>query len=474
MGLLIPVLLMASSNARAQALDPAQIGKVPAARIGVPELRLRANEAWEQGDHAAYRDAMAGLHELRPNNSDYMYQLVLAYALLDEKAQAFNIMMKMQRQGLNYDFNESESSQNLRSTQLYTHLNDLMISAGEPLGTAEVIATLPEEAARPEGIDWDPGREAFLLGTVSDGAVLAQKRDGTLTELLKANNENGLWGIYGLAVDTRRNRLWLISASTPEFAAFDPVDKGRSALFEFNLESLELIKRYPVPVDGLPHSLRSITVAPNGDIYVADGLYPIVYQKGHSADRLRPVLALKELVSLRGMDMSDDGRLLFISDYELGVVSVDTRNGKTYPLAVPDTLNVGGIAGINYWNGRLLIIQNGIRPQRIMSLELDPSGRSVVNVAPVAVSLDVLDYPTYGTVVDDELVFFANSHWARQIEDAEPIRLATTSLSSLPAIVAPDMEKFMREYKASRGAGSQRKLSVEPEADTPEVDPPEK
>ena len=91
--------------------------------------------------------------------------------------------------------------------------------------------------------------------------ILAVEKDGTATELLRADNSNGMWGVYDVMVDTARDRLWISSAATPQFSGFSPVDKGRSALFEFELKSLELVKRHPVPVDGRPHSLGNMAMA---------------------------------------------------------------------------------------------------------------------------------------------------------------------------------------------------------------------
>ena len=70
----------------------------------VPALLLNANNAYAAKDYLAYRKAMERLHEMRPNNSEYMYQLVIAHALLNEKSQAYDVMLRMQKQGLAYDF----------------------------------------------------------------------------------------------------------------------------------------------------------------------------------------------------------------------------------------------------------------------------------------------------------------------------------------------------------------------------------
>ncbi|HSM69265.1 MAG TPA: hypothetical protein VK830_06080, partial [Xanthomonadales bacterium] len=180
------LLLLFSASLTAQTQDPDQIGQAVEPVVSVPELRREANRAFVEKDYAAFRAAMEQLHRERPNNSDYMYQLVLAHALLDEKRPAYNLMLKMQRQGLSYDFDQAPESANLRGTQVYDYLNGLMVSAGEPLGVAEAAVTLDKDIALPEAIAWDPERGKFLLGTVGEGLILAVGHDGETSELLRA------------------------------------------------------------------------------------------------------------------------------------------------------------------------------------------------------------------------------------------------------------------------------------------------
>jgi len=426
------------------AQEPEQ--QVAKAVTDVPGLRQQASQAFSDKDYEAFRQAMVQLHALRPNNSDYMYRLVLAHALLDEKSAAFDIMLQMQRQGLSYDFNQSEESVNLRGFQLYDYLNGLMISAGEPVGTVKAVTTLAADVVIPMAIEWDAGREVFLVGTVSDGSIIAVARDGTSELLIRADESNRIWGIYDLVVDLPRNRLWASSAANERFSGFDPVDRGRSALLEFDLESMELIRRYPVPVDGRPHRLGNMALAPNGDLYVADSILPMIYVRRADQQKLKPYYTSRSMVNLRGMDISDDGKMLYVADYEMGIVVIDLELNESYHLGIPEMLNLGGIDGLNYWAGHLVVIQNGIKPQRIMSLKLDESGRGVSNVAPLAVALEIMDFPNYGTVVGDELFFFANSHWG-SASRFKPVTIASTVLSEVPEIISPDMKKFL-EYQA--------------------------
>ena len=422
----------------------AQTAATQAKPENVPALLARVNAAYKAEDYLTFRKSLESLRKLRPNNSDYMYQLVIAHALLNEKSKAYELMLGMQQQGLAYDFTESEHTKNIQGTEVFDYVNDLLKIAGNPVGEAEPVFVLPDTVVMPETIAWDESRQKFLIGTIAEGQILAVGKDGQVTELLKASNENGMWAIFDILVDESRNRLWVTSASTPGYLRFDPVDKGRSALFEFDLKTLDFIRRHPVPVDGQSHILGSMILDPNGGIYIADRALPLIYSKPAGEDKLRAILVLKEMVSQRGIAVQPDGRILYVADREMGIMVVDLEGKQARLLEVPDTLNVGGIDGIYLKDNRLFVIQNGISPQRVMRLQLDPSGTKVASVAPLAVGLPEFDLPSFGTMEGEDLYYFANSQWLGKQGSQKPVAVVRSSLNSSVDLVKPEMEQFLK------------------------------
>lgn len=433
------ILSVGSSPVFAQQAKPGVSGE------SVPALLVKANAAYAAKDYPNFRKTMQALHKKRPNNSDYMYQLVIAHALLDEKSEAYNLMLGMQQQGLAYDFTQTTDTMNLRGTEVFNYVNDLMKMAGDPMGESEKVFVLPEDLLLPEAIAWDESRQKFLIGTVAEGQLVAVGKDGQLEELLKANKENGLWAIFDILVDQSRNRLWVTSAAVRGFSGFDPVDKGRSGLFEFNLETLELVRRYPVPVDGQPHTLGSMVLNQNGDIYIADRTLPLIYLKLAGEETIKPAMALREMISQRGLAMQPDGRLMYVADREMGIMVVDVKAGKAGLLQGPETLNLGGIDGLYLQDNRLFVIQNGISPQRVMRLELDSTGTKVENVRPLAVAQPDFQLPSFGTIAGDSLYYFANSQWLGKKGSQKPVTVLRTPLDSSADLVQPEMKKFLED-----------------------------
>jgi sugar lactone lactonase YvrE len=407
--LLATILLLGSLPLAAQTETPEALPD------NVPALLVKANSAYAAKDYLTYRKVLERLVKMRPNNSEYMYQLVIAHALLDEKRQAYDLMLRMQQQGLAYDFNDTEDSMNIRDTEVFDYVNDLMKRAAEPMGESEPVFSLPGSVVLPAAIAWDESRQKFLVGTIAKGSILAVDKDGQISELLKATKENGMWAVFDILVDQSRNRLWVSSAATPGFSGFDPADKGRSALFEFDLETLQMVRRYPVPVDGRQHVLGSMTLGPDGDIYIADRALPIIYSKPAGEQKLKALLATREMISMRGIAIQPDGRVMYVADREMGIMVIDIKGQKAGKLAVPDTFNIGGIDGLYLWDNHLIVIQNGIKPQRVMRLQLDSSGTQVTAVRPLAVAQPAFDYPSFGTVQPDMQQFMEQQ--AKKVEN---------------------------------------------------------
>lgn len=428
-------------------------------------LQKLAIESYENKDYMRFVQANIKLRELRPYEPQYMIGMVVGAALINRPRTAYNYMHVMQQQGLAYDFNSTEDTQSLRATEVYKYLNDLLIKAGEPKGEGRVAFKLPKTALRPEAIAWDDARGSFLVGTVDTGALLEVSPSGTVKELLKANRTNGLMAINGIAIDQQRNKLWITTAGLPGFAALKKADIGRGLLLEFNLETLEPLGRFEIPADGVPHVPGSVVVNPAGDVYLIDRAVPVVYRKP-VGQALAAYLANPVMVGLRDLAISTDGNKLYLADAAMGIMVVDLVNSKASQLAGPETLNLSGLSGIMFADGKLLVLQNGIQPQRLMRLDLDPTGMAVVNSSPLAIALEEFNAPAFGVVQGGAVYYFASSNLADPGEKQTIVMKTPMELTE--EIVTPELRKFNEETPAATGKqGTQPATSAAPDHAAP-------
>ena len=429
-------ILMLASPLMAQQTPAATKPKAPVQSIA--ELESQAAQAAQDENWVRMYSVSMKLHKQRPFTSEYMLNIVLASARLGQTQTALHFMMKMQQQGLSYDISSFDGTDPIHDTEAYEYINNLMIKAGDPVGEGTHVLTLDVEPGDLGDLAWDKSRECFLVGTRSEGKLLAVDDNGQSEVLLQANDENGLWSINGITVDLERQRLWIASSATPAFASFTAGDKNHSSLFEFKLDTLELVGRYNLPVDGLVHELGSIALTQAGDVYVVDRAVPIIFRKTADGDKLEAFAGGPQLLALTDIAVTPDNSRIFVSDVVLGILLIDPEARRSAMLSGPETLNLSGIYGIEYEDGNVIVTQSGLSPQRLMRLKISANGADVETVLPMASSLDGFDTPGAGTLRDGNIYYFANHGSA----SADKLLLMKTPLTAGVESKPPDVRQF--------------------------------
>ena len=422
----------------------AQAKKGQAPTESVAELEQKAQKAYQEKNWIRMYSYSMSLHNQRPFVPEYMLNIVLASASLNKPQTAYHYMLKMQQQGLNYDFAQYPETETIRDTEAFEYITDMSVKAGQPSGEGARFLELDVATMDLGDMAWDESRGRFLVGTRADGKLLAVSDNGKSDVLLMADDENGLWSIDGLEADSKNNRLWIASNASPVFRNFSPADANRGALFEFDLETLELLNRYNLPVDALPHELGGISVTHAGDVYVIDRATPIIFRKAVNGDRLEAFAGSSQLVALTDIAVTPDNSRIFVADAVMGVLLIDPLAQRSMMLGGPETLNLSGIYGIEYVNTNLIITQSGISPQRIMRLQLNPAGTAVEGVTPMASSLGGFDTPGVGALRGESLYYFAN-HGTRKAD--QELLMMASPLTAGNEVKPPDMEQFGEAFK---------------------------
>jgi len=411
----------------AEPADPDQAQRPPLEEMPQPfQLAFWLNQAalaFDDLDYEDWAEATEKLHALRPYNQDFMTHLVRAYAHQERYSEAYNIMLMMQQQGLAQDWSEFSELEPMRAHRLYQHLNGLMTDAAEPFGEARVLGEL-EGVEMPEALAHDPETGRYFLGTIRDGSILVSEDGQTFTTFADREGVDELMAVLDIEPDLERRHLWVATAALTQWRGYRPADRGRTHLLKLDLDSGELLSTHRLIPDRRPHALGALAVAEDGTVFAADSATPGIYRLPPGERFLQPHFTHPNFSSMRGIALSDDDSKLYLADYEIGIFVVDTQDAsRAWKLFTPENLNEGGIDGLYFWDGYLVAIQNGISPERVLRLKLGDDGLGVIEVAPLVASLPEFDTPTYGVVVDNDLVFFAGSHW--QHVDAQGRRTGT-------------------------------------------------
>jgi hypothetical protein len=221
------------------------------------------------------------------------------------------------------------------------------------------------------------------------------------------------WGMF--AVGIAKDAFWTTTAALSMAARYTPADSGKSALLKYDLRSGKLRGRYVAPDTGA-HALGDLVVGANGVVYVSDGIGGGVYVLAPGHDSLRVLVPPGILVSPQTPALSSDGSTLFVPDYAIGIAAVSVATGKITWLTHSDSLALTGIDGLYRVGSDLVVVQNGLEPNRIMRLTLDAQMLRVVRATalargPLARSL------THATVAGGWLYFITKSGWERVADD---------------------------------------------------------
>ncbi|SMF61419.1 hypothetical protein [Allosphingosinicella indica] len=274
----------------------------------------------------------------------------------------------------------------------------------QPIAAATPFATLPPSMELVEGIAWD-GRRLFA-GSASNGRLMMYE-SRTWRELpLDAPPA----GLFGMAVDVPRQRLWIAAGTTRRGAEAAEIWRG---LIGVDLASHRIVERLAMPDGGSP---GDVALAADGTLYASDGNGGLYRCKPGCATLER--MALKTpLDSPQGIVPSPDGRSQIVADYVAGLVRIDPADGSVTPIGARTPMMLEGIDGLVAHGRDLIAIQNGTRPRRILRIALDDGGIAIRSVAAIEREPPGWDEPTLGVVAADALLYVADAQWTAVGED---------------------------------------------------------
>ncbi len=308
------------------------------------------------------------------------------------------------------------------------------VRAELPPPRSEPLHTLGERDLIPEGITHDPARGTCFVGSIHRRKIVAVGPDGRATDLV-ASAADDLYSPLGMRHDPRRGSLWVASSALPEMQGYDPaVHTGRAALHEYDAVTGRLRARYPRDPQR-PHLLNDLVVAASGDLYLTDSetgeVLALTPGPGAEYTALVPP---GELYYPNGIALADDQSTLFVADFVHGVTAIRLATRERLTLTHPRGASTRGLDGLYFHRDGLIGIDNGAGAGRIVRLTLAPALDRALAYQVLEAGHPGLDLPTTGTIVDDALVYIANSQ-LRSFDDGKiwpAERLRPTELLRLP------------------------------------------
>ncbi|MBL4772655.1 MAG: hypothetical protein JKX98_03345 [Alcanivoracaceae bacterium] len=376
-----------------------------------------ASEARSKKSHEDLLATMIKIVKLKKNIPVLQYQLAEAYALNDDKTNAFNTLILLQKQGLYFDLESNKNFYNIKSFPVYNYIKENLDANGKHYGSGAESFNINKSFSGLlfENIAFDAKSQSFLMGSLRDGSIIKIANDGNITRLLSAadGGVEGPWAVLDLAVDEKNDVLWVASSAISQFGKFTKETVGFSAIFKYRLSDGKFIKSYKISEKKEPTLISSMHLTEQGDLYLLGVLNKVVLKLAKGEDQVSLVFTATIYKQLRSITADDTGNILYISDSEKGIIGIDLLNEKSFSFASSEALNLTGITDLIYDDNGLIFIQSGFSPERIMRLELNNDKTSIKNVFPIESSHPNFNSPSYGVVVNDGLYYIANSQIAK-------------------------------------------------------------
>lgn len=290
-----------------------------------------------------------------------------------------------------------------------------------PLEASKQLTTIPVEAQLVESVVRDPVTGDLFASTIVSHALYVKRGDADWQVL----PVEGAGSLSGLAFDPTNGLLWVSSGvydqtPDPEFAY-----RGLIAL---DAGTGKVVRRVAAPEGGTP---SDIAVSDEGVIFASDPHSGAVYRALPGAASLDVLVPAGMFRSPQGIAPLPESNAIVVSDYSYGLALVDGASGSVIRIAsrVPQWLD--GIDGVWRHGNKLIAVQNGHRPMRIVEIELAEDLLSVTSLRVLERAHSGWTEPVGGGVDGDELIYVATGQWDRFGHGGQP----TDDQPPIPTVV---------------------------------------
>lgn len=261
----------------------------------------------------------------------------------------------------------------------------------------------------PEGIAYDGRTQTFYVGSTYLRKIVSVDARGGVARDFTGEAQDGLTGVLGMRVDARRGVLWAVSSHAGLSMPMKGMTReclGCSGVFKYDLRDGRLIKKYHLPNAPAQHFLNDLTINSAGDVFITDTVGGALYTVNRRRDELELFLSLGPRAYPNGIDLSGDGRRLFVA-VDGGLSVVEVRSKQVSQLRLPAGVKPG-IDGLYFHRNTLVAIQP-FDAHKVVRYRLDKRQEAVTSVEVLEADHPLMSQPTTGVVAGREFYYIANS-----------------------------------------------------------------
>jgi hypothetical protein len=364
--------------------------------------------AYQQHDYPAYLENLQGASKLRPKHPGIMFALAGAQALNGHSDDALAVLEALGAAGLSYPAANDSDFVSIWNEDRFKKTLTTFDTNLEPVGRSEQVFSLESKGLIAESVAYYPEMEAFFVSSVRERKILAVTEDAPAFDFSSPNDS--LWGVFGMKTDIERGLLWVCTGAVPQMEGYADGPESATGLAAYDLKTGQLSRRYVLESEGA-HILGDLVIAANGDVLTTDSYAPKIYRLPQGGSELELFVELETFVSPQGLDLTPDGKKLFVADYLNGICVIDMETKEQKLLSHSKDVVIYGIDGLYYHEGSLIAVQNGVQPNRIIRYYLNDALDGIERAEVLEANNPDFAEPTLGMIRGDEFYYMGSSQW---------------------------------------------------------------
>lgn len=220
---------------------------------------------------------------------------------------------------------------------------------------------IQKPALYPEGIEYNPNTDKFIVGSFREGAVYEVNLDGTYRNII---HDDRLNSVLAVRIDIKRNKLFVVNSDIG--ASIRSSSRGLKKLASLGIydltsgEAIHFIDLGKLLPDE-KHLANGIALDAEGNAYITDSFSPVIYKvdiKGNASIFLKSDRFLGDGINLNGIVFHPDGYLIVVKKGEGILFKVPINNPENFSQVVLPFELIGGDGLILANNKEILVIAN--------------------------------------------------------------------------------------------------------------------
>jgi sugar lactone lactonase YvrE len=375
----------------------------------------KAREARDKNDSVKFYRLIKKAVTHHPYHAVMLYQSAVAAAKMRNEFESLDYLKRAVRLNTKADL-DNPAFKSLRKLHPFKQIQELRDRLGSTIVTSDTAFTVPDRSLHIECIAAGKN-ETLYLGSIHKRKIISIDRKGTIRDFT-SDEQDGLTSVFGIKIDDTKSVLWACSSPMREMENYDST--SQSAVYKYDLKTKTLLKKYAPNEEMLREFVfGDLLIDKNGDVYVSDSKNNIIFKVNEKRGILERFYTTKEFWNIQGITLSDDGQVMFISDYIKGLYMLHIKSKLLIKYAELPDYTLKSIDGLTFYKGSLIAIQNGIQPMRVMRYHLSKDLATIVKAEVIDRAHPAFNEPTIGCVSDGNFYYVANSLWSGYTKDAK-------------------------------------------------------